>query len=176
MSLFADYTRRNESRHPLDSLIVRHAVQDDLDALVAIVAEREEEAPEIWRPRMEKALERSLEGEEILLVAVVGERVVGYGKGAILHPAPNLPHGWYLTGVVVVPDYRRRGIGEALTAERIAWIARRSTTIYYFASIVNRPTIDLHALFGFVEIMRDIRIPGVGFTGGVGALYRLDGV
>jgi len=65
-------------------------------------------------------------------------------------------------------------VGERLTRDRLDWIAARSREAYYFANERNRATIDLHAPFGFVEVARDIRSPGLTFSGGVGLLLRSD--
>lgn len=45
--------------------------------------------------------------------------------------------------------------------------------MYYFASLQNQVTIDLHAKLKFEEIQRGITVPSCSFPGCVGALYRL---
>jgi GNAT superfamily N-acetyltransferase len=80
-----------------------------------------------------------------------------------------------LTGVIVDPALRRRGIGAEITRRRLVWIAERATEAYYFANSNNRPSIDLHALFGFKESARDFKFPGTSFSGGgSGILFRVE--
>jgi ribosomal protein S18 acetylase RimI-like enzyme len=120
-------------------------------------------------------------------VARVAGEVAGYGSlgwldsgsedSSISAPAdPSggpvvAPTGWYLTGLVVDPSWRRRGVGVALTAHRLDWLRGRAEVVYYFANARNRATIDLHRRLGFEEVTRDFAIPGVAFAGGVGVLY-----
>lgn len=110
------------------------------------------------------------------MVASLAERVIGYGKvdrfvPAAEAPAHTAPAGWYLSGVVVMPEWRRRGIGRALTGSRLDWIAERDTRAYYFANQRNRVSIDLHRSLGFVELTRDFHHPHARFAGGVGVLF-----
>jgi GNAT superfamily N-acetyltransferase len=89
-------------------------------------------------------------------VAALGPRVIAYARAGLFtppeHSTPDVvPAGWYLLGVIVDPEFRRRGVGEALIRARLEWIAQRSPRAYYLAAAVNRATIDLHAKFGFVE-------------------------
>jgi ribosomal protein S18 acetylase RimI-like enzyme len=53
-------------------------------------------------------------------------------------PANIAPAGYYLTGLLVAPGYRRRGIAEQLTRARMAWTAARVTEIWFFANAANR--------------------------------------
>ena len=46
--------------------------------------------------------------------------------------------------------------------------------MYYFANSSNLASIDLHAGFGFQEVARDIDVPGLACTGGVGILFRTE--
>ncbi len=88
---------------------------------------------------------------------------------------PNMaPAGWYLSGVIVAEDYRRRGIGRRLTQARLNWIAERDRAAYYFSNARNRASIDLHRAFGFVELTRDFTFPGASFEGGVGILFKAE--
>jgi GNAT superfamily N-acetyltransferase len=127
---------------------------------------------------------RAIEGDEIgvtslILVAEVGDDVIGFGKAQYLSEQRGTdggvsPEGWHLTGVVVDPRFRRRGVGARLTAQRLQWIAERSRFAYYFANARNRVSISLHESFGFVEVDRGTECGGVSFTGGEGILFRAD--
>ncbi|MDF1838405.1 MAG: GNAT family N-acetyltransferase [Planctomycetota bacterium] len=105
-----------------------------------------------------------------LFLAKVGEQLVGFAWAAELELG-GLPRGWYLSGIVVAPGSRRRGIGLALTRIRLEFIRERAHMSYYFASAQNLASIDLHTRVGFREIRRHIRVEGCHFTGGVGILF-----
>jgi ribosomal protein S18 acetylase RimI-like enzyme len=105
--------------------------------------------------------------------------IVGYGKVSYFVPAKDAPsnpapEGYYLGGVTVAPEFRRRRIALELTRQRLVWIAQRADEAYYFANALNRASIDLHARLGFVELTREFHHPSASFTGGVGILFRVD--
>lgn len=190
-SLFADYRPRPD-RCALDATLagaskdtassgcalVRKATPSDLEALARISAEREGVAIETSRDALVRVwFVGDASSRRQLEVAEIDGQVVAFGKVMHFTPAvdapPDIaPAGWYLSGLVVSPDHRRRGIGLALTRSRLVWIAERASEAYFFASAVNRPTIDLHVRCGFVEVTRRFSYPGVTFTGGVGILFR----
>ncbi len=112
-------------------------------------------------------------------MAEVPGAVAGFGKCAYCKPpedapANAAPDGWYLTGVIVTPQFRRRRIGHQLTQARLQWLAGRTSKVHYVASAQNRVTIQLHRQLGFVEVTRDFSFPDVTFTGGVGILFKVD--
>ena len=82
--------------------------------------------------------------------------VVAYGRVVRFEPEPATPdpapRGWYLLGLVVDQAWRRRGIGEALTAARMTWVAGRADRIYYFTAHENRVSQELHRRLGFVPL------------------------
>jgi ribosomal protein S18 acetylase RimI-like enzyme len=88
--------------------------------------------------------------------------------------AAETPDGWFLLGVMVADDWRRRGIGRAMTLPRLRWIAERADAAYYFTNASNQASIDLHRELGFIEIDPDFRAPGASFDGGRVILFRLD--
>jgi predicted GNAT family acetyltransferase len=131
---------------------------------------------EVLEERVRADLERAGSDGRLVLVAELGE-VVAFAKVArFVHPAgvpPNAaPEGHYLTGVIVAPAWRRRGIARALTAARLAWIDARAAESFYFANARNEASIALHAGFGFVEASRDFWHPAARFDGGAGVLFR----
>jgi len=107
-------------------------------------------------------------------VAVADEQIAGYGKLRHFTGLPGVPDGHYLGGVVVGPQWRRRGIGTSLTTHRIqaAWAAG-ADSVYYFANSRNEASIAMHLGFGFRELQRPFAFPGVTFTGGEGVLFGL---
>ena len=112
-----------------------------------------------------------------VLVAEHHQEVHGYASAAFLDVKDGDGlgvSGWYLTGVVVDPAARRRGLGTQLTSARLDRIAEVSSVAWYFVNATNEASIALHRRFGFVEHARGPRICGVKFSGGSGILYRLD--
>ncbi len=128
---------------------------------------------------MIEGLERAFgRPEQSLAVAEFERRIVGFGKTGTLRPPPGapancIPEGCYLTGLVVAPELRRRGVGHELTHHRLERIFEHEPVAYYFATAINRPTIALHERLGFREIARDIWVNGASFTGGMGVLFAL---
>lgn len=180
MSLFADYQPRDSVAAPLgvaNGLMIRVAETRDLTTLALIAAERGGTTQTAQLKLFEKHLLHQETGQSMMLVAEVSGEVAGFGKCAYCKlphgaPANAAPEGWYLTGVIVAPKFRRRRIGHALTQARLQWLARRTSKTYYFASAQNRVTIELHRQFGFIEVTRDFSFFNVTFTGGVGILFE----
>ena len=139
----------------------------------ALAAAREGDDLERW---VEVFRRRAAADPVTTFVARVDGELAGFGAVGWLDDAEakgarRVPAGWFLTGLVVVPAWRRRGIGAALTAHRLDWLRGRADVAYYFANARNRATIDLHRRLGFEEVTRDFAIPGVAFAGGIGVLY-----
>ena len=172
MALFADYEPERHGGPALDGLRTRVAAEGDVEALAALRVARGDATPDEARLSFQHLLGRARRDGALVLVAEHRGCVVGYGAANPL--GPPLPDGWYLGGVIVSESMRRRGVGTRLTRERLDWIATRAAEAFYFVNERNRSSIDLHARFGFREISRDIRVPGVTFTGGVGLLFRAD--
>lgn len=112
----------------------------------------------------------------LVLVAEHEGDVVGYGRATWLTPSTGggrgAPDGWYLTGVVVQPRWRRRSIGRQLTTARLDLCGRITDTVWYFASVRNQASINMHRELGFTFVTDDFVIPGVTFTGGKGGLFQ----
>ncbi|MFX0538151.1 N-acetyltransferase family protein [Ornithinimicrobium sp. Y1847] len=153
-------------------LAVRPLRREDLVACAQLAADREGEG----LPRWIESFERALRDEcQLTLVAAAGEEILGYGKAGHLDPRSRggrgMPTGWYLSGLVVRPDQRRRGWGRRLTEARVQTLVSRGVEeVWYFAAAVNTVSLDLHAGLGFVEVTRDFQAPWVSFTGGEGVL------
>ncbi|MGO9971683.1 MAG: N-acetyltransferase family protein [Solirubrobacteraceae bacterium] len=118
------------------------------------------------------------DGRRCLLVAVRGGLIVGYGRACWFEPhqpepAHVAPRGYYLVGLVVDPDHRRRGIGGALIGARLDWARELGAhEAWFFTNAANVASQRLHQRFGFQEVTRDFVFPGVSFEGGVGILGR----
>ncbi len=176
MSLFAafDAERPAVPRVSVDpAFLIRDAEPRDVDALAALSAARN------GRPldRAREGMRRRLDFENaLLLVATIGDAFLGYAGAQVLEPPPQpdgsaTPSGWYLTGLVVAPAHRRRGVGAGLTSARMERLA--SHDVFAFMSDANRASIVLHENLGFARVLDHFAYPGVSFTGGSGSLYRL---
>jgi len=173
---FAEYAP-DAGRQVLDTPIeIRPMGADDLDACAELIVSRTGGPVAERRTRLLSDLN---DPTRYSVVACVGTEVVGYA--AVIHhevspddPRTTAPTGYYLVGLIVSPNWRRHGIGELLTTERIRWTAERSDTVYYFANLANGPILDLHQSFGFTEVTRDFTFPRAPLKPGTGVLLRAD--
>jgi ribosomal protein S18 acetylase RimI-like enzyme len=173
VALFADYEPERRGTPLPVGLATRPATASDVPALAALRAARDGIPEASAAANFERLLARAESGDAVVRGAWVAEALAGYGTVERL-AWEGLPAGWYLGGVVVAPALRRRGIGARLTQERMEWVAERGREAFYFVNARNRASIDLHAPFGFREVARDIRVPGLTFTGGIGLLFRAE--
>lgn len=144
----------------------------DLAAIAQLTARRNGDDSTKYLPRIQAQYVAAPTSCQ-LFVARLTTKVVGFARVSWL-TISTIPEGWYLSGVIVDPMYRRRGIAAALTRYRMEWLASETGTIYYFANSCNRASIDLHAAFGFREIAREIDLHDCTFEGGVGVLFELN--
>jgi len=106
------------------------------------------------------------------------------GSGAILawaitrfiepevEDADHAPPGWYLMGVIVRPDMRRRGFGEQLTQARLRWLETRTDRVYYFTTADNHASRTLHESFGFRRVREGLTPRSLAFDGGSCTLFE----
>jgi ribosomal protein S18 acetylase RimI-like enzyme len=137
--------------------------------------QREGGDPTAWRTALEDGLDAT---DRATFVAMIDGQLAGYSTVAWLapgigHPTSAAPDGWYLLGLVVDPDFRRRGVGHRLTTERLRWLHGRTDRVWYFVSNANQASIDLHTEFGFSLSAENVDFPGVSFTG-TGQLFGAD--
>lgn len=172
-ALFAPFTP-DASGSPLADVEVRPGTADDLPAIAELAARRECGDLADWLAVHGR---RFADERQRLFVAEYDGAVVGYAWASWLTPVADggrrAPDGWYLSGIVVAPALRRRGIGRRLTQARIAWALERADHIYYVVSASNRASRTLHAELGFREIATDFIVPGVVFSNADGILCRL---
>lgn len=110
-------------------------------------------------------------------MAEVAGRVRGYGVASQFTPPPDAPPevappGFYLLGVIVAPEVRRRGLGEALVRARLEWVRARARECFYFADDDNVASIALHARAGFEPLRRRLWFPGLQDPQTPMTLYR----
>jgi aminoglycoside 6'-N-acetyltransferase I len=171
---------RSGDARPLGPLTVRYAISEDAEAMGRLSADREGGDAAAHVAGCRRAIERCRMGRtSLVLVAESEHGIIGFGKVKHLsEERPDgggvTPEGWYLTGVVVDPRFRRRGVGARLTEVRLQWISERSRFAYYFSNARNPVSIALHERFGFIEVARGSAFGGVSFVGGEGILFRAD--
>jgi ribosomal protein S18 acetylase RimI-like enzyme len=96
-------------------------------------------------------------GQRQMFVAKAKGQVVAYGRVLELaaeEAGPGTPAGYYLSGVLVDPAWRGRGIATALTRARLRWAFARTGTVFYVTGADNTASLHLHAALGFREITR----------------------
>jgi ribosomal protein S18 acetylase RimI-like enzyme len=92
-----------------------------------------------------------------MYVAKADGQVVAYGRVLELaaeEAGPGTPAGYYLSGVLVDPAWRGRGIATALTRARLDWAFARTGTVFYVTGADNAASLHLHAALGFREVKR----------------------
>jgi ribosomal protein S18 acetylase RimI-like enzyme len=95
--------------------------------------------------------------------AFVQDELVGFGRIVWVEfealQADQVPNGWYLLGVNVLPTHRRRGIATLLTNWRIDWLAESARQLFYVAIPTNVASIRLHEALGFVKVRDHVFMP-----------------
>jgi ribosomal protein S18 acetylase RimI-like enzyme len=137
--------------------VVRLGIAEDVSACVDLVAAIGLDDPAAWRETLTKTVRDGV--ARALFVAEANGEIVGYSR-AVHARAPAEPEGWYLLGVTVAPQWRRKGIGEELTRRRMQWVAERADTVYYFTHPDNLASQALHERLGFVEVHASFVPPG----------------
>lgn len=134
--------------------VIRKATLNDITACAHLISDHVSGNLEAWQSQFEQDIANP---QRLFLVATVNHSVVGYGH-ATIHSATledeakSSPTGYFLSGLMVAPAYRRQGIGTLLTVARIDDLRQVTNTIYYRAEPDNLPTIDLHSRLGFKKI------------------------
>ena len=172
MAHYASYDPGATRQGPPFDAVLRPATHADIEGLTAIDITVVVRTADDW----ERAIDKALAGERHLLVAEIAGTIGGFAQAHRLdeHPADHAPAGYYLTGVTVLPAYRRAGLARDLTLARLEWIQERADEAWYFAATENAASIRMHQQLGFTEVGRAPAIHGVAFEAGEGVLFRRD--
>ena len=162
------------ARKPVAGVAYRTGDLGDAETVTALAHAVYGGPADAWWERMNRALRRP---SSCLVLAHAAGEPVGYGKAGWCDNAGGAdpaPTGMYLTGLVVLPAWRRCGIGEELTRRRMNWVGQRGETAWVFTNARNRASLALHTRLGFVEAGRAAGYLGEAFDGGLGVLLRAD--
>lgn len=174
MTGFAEY-RPGAARQTVD-VLVRPAVDADLTTCAELIVTRTGGPVDERRSRLEADLQNP---DRYTAVAEIEGEVVGYGA-VIRHqisptdPPTTAPDGYYLIGLIVANEWRRHGIGDLLTQDRIRWATERADEVYTFVNLSNGAILDLTRRFGFSEVTRDFTFPNAPLKPGTCVLLRAD--
>lgn len=181
--LYSDFDETTKSSFALENIIFRKAELKDAEGIGWLSFERNKEAepkPVEWYiARVHKQLKELLSTERFhMFVAEAEGKIVGFGRAirysySIIKDRYPAPYGWYLMGMVVHNNYRRRGIGETLTKLRLEEIFKRTDRAYYIVNAENKSSIKLHEKLGFRIIEEGEGFLRVSFTGGKGYLCEV---
>jgi ribosomal protein S18 acetylase RimI-like enzyme len=148
-----------------ESESVRRMTHSDIDRCVALLREG---YPDLdarkWVARFQGDI---ADNGKYPVVAVVADEVVGYARTVSFEPDASspvnvAPGGYYLLGLGVASDHRRRGIARLLTEERLRWlVARGAEAVYYYTDRGNRASHRLHEQLGFRQITHSFWFPAL---------------
>jgi ribosomal protein S18 acetylase RimI-like enzyme len=174
MSGFASYDPAATRRPTQTAVAVRAAAPGDLAVCAQLIVSRTGGSADERRERLLADLRAP---DRYAAVASAAGQVVGYGgvirhERSAEHPPDTAPSGYYLIGLIVAPEWRRHGIGDLLTLDRMRWTAERADTIWCFANVANQAILDLHRRFGFEEVTRDFSFPNAPLRPGSAVLLR----
>jgi len=143
-----------QGAHQQAHFLIRLGAERDVEACVRLVAAIGAGEEDAWWRTLTRTVRDGR--RRALFVAEAQGEVVGYGRVVFAEADPEVPaaapSGWYLLGLVVDQAWRRRGIGEALTRARMAWVSERAERLYYFTQHENRASHALHERLGFVKL------------------------
>lgn len=147
---------------------IRTAVAGDLPSILAINQESGRSSASL------DAMAESLaDPQRHWVVAEAEGETVGWAKTHYWDYSDGpAPAGHYLGGITVHPQWRRRGVGTALTTVRMDWIWARAVDAWYVVNAGNHVSIELHRGWGFEKVARAAAFHTTTFTGGFGLLMH----
>jgi len=150
------------------SVVVRHAGSDDAAAIATVDATREPRPPS----HLDWVVAQLARGDAIHVVAECHGQVVGASAVKVWPEHADAPAGWYVSGITVMPSWRRRRVGDRMLALELAGVDRLHEPTWSVVNARNGASLDLHARHGFVEVARAAAFAGITFTGGTGLLLH----
>ena len=151
---------------------VRLAIPTDANDIGRIEVKVYGEYPENYKLVIKKIKEAittqgSIESLRKTWVAVKNKKILGFAKvgyiNTIINNFPDFIKGWYLTGVTIHPDWRRKGVGQFFVKTRLNWLKEKTDEVYYWSNKDNKASEALHKIFGFKVIKTSIYTP-MGYT------------
>lgn len=146
---------KKKSKSTSLNLVVRMAREKDAVAIGKLIHDEYGHHEETYIRRTISDM-RNSKGRMVCVSTVEGI-IVGYARCRLFEEAKypyNGEFGWYLMGMVVHPNFRKRGIGKKLIEFRINWLRSKTKEIFYITNSRNTPSIQSHDSFGFKEIAR----------------------
>lgn len=162
--MFALYEPEIRGRRA-ERILVRQARPGDVTDIVALAGTRGP-LPDTFEDSIRKRFGDP--GACVLLAVVPENDAAGWAMVARWPEHDDCPEGFYVSALTVAPSCRRRGVGERLLGELMAWTAARSTALGSVINVRNQASIVLHEKLGFVEIARGAGFGGITFDGGLG--------
>lgn len=114
-----------------------------------------------------------------VFVATIKNKVVGFCRFYHSDKVPpekikhDHPIGIYLMGIVVDPDYRRKGVASFLHEQRLMWLSSIDVDrVYSVVAIDNLTSQAMHEKFGFHKVSEVLGVLTVSFDLGRGILYE----
>lgn len=100
------------------------------------------------------------EGRRVF-VAVGNQQIVAYSRARLWQPEEvasyrACPAGWWLSGTLVLAEWQRQGIGNALMQARLAVLP---VPVHSKVNVANTASRAWHAVNGFEEVTRDFTSP-----------------
>ncbi len=149
--------RKAELNTPLGKIVIRKFIPSDLEAVIKI---NRSCLPENYPPYF--FMQHYREFPEAFLVAELNGEVVGYVmcrvEYGISNLKPSLSKKGHIISIAVVPEVRRKKVGETLM--KLAMQALRdiyNVSEYYLeVRVSNTPAINLYHKLGYKEIKRII--------------------
>jgi len=149
---------------PLPGLVVRASRLSDVEGLARVDIEVHDRGPmDTLIPLISTELEKIASGklQRYSCVATLGGEVVGYGRCGVRDDSAvhEMFTGWALTGVNVVPRWRRRHIARELTLHRLEWLRGRTDRVFSWTASDNEVSKALHEAMGFALVADDMLLP-----------------